>query len=193
MPRPALKSMVSCCLNDPARFRQRPVDLVAGNLLRSLVCFSHHLVFRFWVRGLFVDPLLMVGAANPYKNVHIVHYGCTANKWRVLISSECLEQRKLPALLFLASPVGCLAFGFEPCFDEGDGAAVGGNGVWRCEVGTVSGFGDRKVRAFGSYALDFEVRGVVTDVHAEPMRLITDSLHAADNHDLGPLIKFARA
>jgi len=32
-----------------------------------------------------------------------------------------LENEKLPALLFLASPVGCLAFGFEPCFDEGDG------------------------------------------------------------------------
>src|ERR1700680_2847178 len=78
-----------------------------------------------------------------------------------------LEEPELSAFPFLASPVGCLAFGFEPCFDEGDGAAVGGNGVRRREVRTVSGFGDRKVRAFGSDALDFEVRGVVTDVHAE--------------------------
>jgi hypothetical protein len=62
------------------------------------------------------------------------------------MSSRCsLEEGELPARLFLTAPVGCLAFGFEPCFDEGDGAAVGGNAVRRREVGTVSGFGDRKV------------------------------------------------
>ena len=99
-----------------------------------------------------------------------MHCEIAAGFWQEAL----LKKRELPAFPFLASPVGCLAFGFEPCFDEGDGAAIGGNAVRRREVGTVSGFGDRKVRAFGGDAFDFEVRGVVTDVHAEPMRLIAD-------------------